>query len=99
MSSIFSRRICSASFGAVSSPSAPHRLPRRDLLGVDLLESRALLEARTLTLGRVRGRHRQELRGSQLVGDRQNPLDQRSEEHTSEIQSLAYLLSPPLARN
>ena len=47
-----------------------------DLLGVDLLERRALLVARDLPLGRVRRRHREVRRRAELLGDRQHPLDQ-----------------------
>ena len=43
-------------------PQPRDRLPGRDLLGVDLADRRALREARPLPLGRVRGRHRQQLR-------------------------------------
>src|SRR5262245_54544201 len=79
MSSIFSSRIWSASFSGVSSSSATHGLSRRDLLGVDLLDARALLEAGALPLGCVCSGNEQQRRGPELLGNRKHPLDQSLE--------------------
>src|SRR6476659_5093228 len=64
-----------SSDGVVSSSA--NALTCLNLLGVDLLEARALLPARALALGGVRGRHVEERRGADLVGDGRDPLDQR----------------------
>ena len=78
MSSIFSWRICSASFSGVTVVAQPlHRLPGRDLLGVDLLQRRALARARArwrsaaFAAGIVSS-----VRRAELVRHRQHPLDQ-----------------------
>src|SRR5919198_2437208 len=76
MSAIFSLRICSASCSAVNSSSATDRLPGGDLLGVDLLQARALLETRALALRGICRRNVEQLRGAELLRDRQHPLDQ-----------------------
>ena len=61
-----------SSVGGVSSSSA-NALTCLHLLGVDLLERRALLPARALPLGGVRGGNAEERRGADLLGDRRAP--------------------------
>src|SRR5262245_14571880 len=76
-SDTFSCRMCSSSSSGERSPSsATDDFLGTYLLRVDLLERRAVLEARDLALGRVRGGHGQGLRGAELLGDGPHPLDQ-----------------------
>src|SRR4051812_33170918 len=62
----------SASLGCCASSSATDHVARLDLLGVDVLQRPALLDARDLPLGGVRRRHR-ELK-PELVSDHCDPL-------------------------
>src|SRR5918995_5701622 len=70
------RTASSSSSGVGSCDCSDNGLLRANLLGVDLLECRALLVAQDLTLGGIRRGHRQEGRRADLLGDRLHPLDQ-----------------------
>src|SRR5262249_4389429 len=68
--------LSSSSSRAARSSSSANALLRPHLLGVDLLQARAILVARELALARVRGGHGQPLRDAELLGDRVHPFEQ-----------------------
>src|ERR671923_1787025 len=70
------RTASSSSSGVGSSGLSANRLLPADLLGVDLLERRALLIACDLALRGVRGRDCQERSRADLLGHGLHPLDQ-----------------------
>src|SRR6476659_3779033 len=76
--------MCWSSSSCESSPSsaADGSLLRANLLGVDLFERGAFLEARDLPLGCIRRRNCEVLRGAQLLCDGQHPGDQLLERRT-----------------
>src|SRR5215208_7403486 len=70
-------RICSISSSTLGSVGcSANTLPCPHLLGVNLLERRALLEPRDLPLRRVLLGDREERRRADLVCDRLHPFDQ-----------------------
>src|SRR4051794_21877777 len=75
-STTFSLRNSASSCAARSPSLATDRLRGAHLLGVDLLQRRALLVPCDLPLGGVRPGNGEVRRGAELLGDRERPLDQ-----------------------